>query len=175
MSAPSHTTELWPANVKGWQLSWDPMNSSSVVPSDCAASEVLPSWADQHLLKENLSRTSSSYFRWTHHTVLHTPSTLTSVRFPDYTDDCAHPGLLLLLHTVPLFATSLWWTPIHLLASMTPCSLSWLLPEEPTTPFSRPRLYPGQTSLIALVPPSINLETFWAQQQYLFHFCTPNT
>lgn len=93
MSTPSHTTELWSANVSSWQLSWDITSSSSVVPNNCAASEVLPSQADQHLLKENMPRTSSSYFHWV--TTLH--ATLLALwpwcGFQIIQDNCAYPGL----------------------------------------------------------------------------------
>lgn len=53
MSSPINTTEQWPANVSGWQLSWDTMSCSSVVTNSCTASDVLSSRADMHLLREN--------------------------------------------------------------------------------------------------------------------------
>lgn len=153
MSTPSHTTELWSANVSSWQLSWDKTSSSSVVPNNCAASEVLPSQADQHLLKENMPRTSSSYFHWV--TTLHAPllALWPWCGFQIIQDNCAYLGLCA---CCSFWMPSLSSQPLsgdHLHIFQAP----WLhaaFPDsslkKPTTPSSRPRMYPEQTYLTAL-------------------------
>ena len=141
-----------------------------------------PFWADLHWLKENMSRTSSSFSHWILHTVPSTPTTLTHLCFQIFQDYCTYPGLC--THctfcsscTQPLttwtFCVQVPSLPLlpgdYLLIfydsspGSTPlCSLPDHPLEESTTSFFGPLMYPEWTSLITPMPLSSYLDDFWA-------------
>lgn len=165
----SHATELWPVRVSGWQLSWAIVDFSSVVINNCAASDVLPLWADLRWLKENMSRTSSSFSHWILHTVPSTPTTLTHLCFQIFQDYCTYPGLCthctfcVQVPSLPLLPGEYLLIFYDSSPGSTPlCSLPDHPLEESTTSFFGPLMYPEWTSLITPVPPSSYLDDFWA-------------